>query len=163
MTDIFLSYSSRDRERVRPIRDALAALRYNVFWDVERPAGVNGDQWIRGHIAKAKVVIVFWTRNSAASVNVQHECAMAREDSKLAPVLLEAMKAVDFPMGFYTTQAAALHDWDGRAAHPGSGSWRRRRAMRSHTTISPSCMAKGAEDWRKAKRRLSNISGRRRG
>ena len=32
MTDIFFSYSSADRERVRPIRDALAAQGFEVFW-----------------------------------------------------------------------------------------------------------------------------------
>jgi TPR repeat protein len=119
MTDIFLSYSSKDREQVRPLRDALAAMGYDVFWDVETPAGENWDQWIRKHIAKSKAVIVFWTKNSAASVNVQHECAIARDDNKLIPTQLEVMKAIDFPMGFYTTQAAAVYDWDGKANHAG--------------------------------------------
>src|SRR5262249_43709431 len=69
-----------------------------------------------------KVVVVFWTRNSAASGNVQHEAAIAREDDKLIPAQLELMKAVDFPMGFYTTQAPQLHDWDGRVTHSGYSS-----------------------------------------
>ena len=33
MTDAFFSYSSKDRERVRPIRDALVAEGFDVFWD----------------------------------------------------------------------------------------------------------------------------------
>jgi hypothetical protein len=44
MTDIFLSYSSKDRERVRPVRDALASMDYKVFWDIETPAGANWDR-----------------------------------------------------------------------------------------------------------------------
>jgi hypothetical protein len=38
MTDIFFSYSSADRERVRPIRDALVAQGFEVFWDQVPPA-----------------------------------------------------------------------------------------------------------------------------
>lgn len=122
MTDIFLSYSSKDREKVRPVHDALAAMGYAVFWDIETPAGENWDQWIRRHIGKAKVVIVFWTKNSAASLNVQHEAAIAREDNKLIPAQLEFMKAIDFPMGFYTTQAPQLSDWTGMVTHSGYAS-----------------------------------------
>jgi TPR repeat protein len=92
---------------------------YDVFWDVEIPIGENWDQWIRTHIANAKVLVVFWTKNSAASLNVQHEAAIAREEKKLVPALLDSMRAIDLPMGFYTGQAASLHDWGGQAAHPG--------------------------------------------
>lgn len=119
MADIFLSYSSADRERVRPVHAALVAKGFDVFWDIETPPGANWDQWIRGKIDKAKVVVVFWTQRSAKSVNVQHEAAIAREDGKLVPVQLEAMRAVDFPMGFYTTQALKLDDWDGAETHAG--------------------------------------------
>lgn len=122
MTDIFLSYSSKDREKVRPMHDALVAMGYSVFWDIETPAGENWDQWIRRNIAEAKVVIVFWTKNSAASVNVQHECAIAREDNKLIPTQLEIMRAIDFPMGFYSSQAPPIHDWTGMVTHPGYAS-----------------------------------------
>ena len=122
MTDIFLSYSSKDREKVRTMHDALVAMGYAVFWDIETPAGENWDQWIRRNISEAKVVIVFWTKNSAASVNVQHECAIAREDNKLIPTQLEIMRAIDFPMGFYTSQAPAIHDWTGMVTHPGYAS-----------------------------------------
>lgn len=119
MADIFLSYASADRERVRPLHAALVARGFGVFWDIETPPGANWDQWIRGKIEHAKVVVVFWTQTSAKSVNVQHEAAIAREDGKLVPVQLEAMRAVDFPMGFYTTQALKLDDWSGAETHAG--------------------------------------------
>ncbi len=119
MADIFLSYASADRERVRPVRDALVAKGFDVFWDIETPPGANWDQWIRGKIDRAKVIVVFWTQASAKSVNVQHEAAIAREDGKLVPVQLEAMRAVDFPMGFYTTQALKMDDWGGAESHAG--------------------------------------------
>ena len=38
MTDVFFSYSSKDRERVRPIRDAVVAEEgFDVFWDQDVP------------------------------------------------------------------------------------------------------------------------------
>jgi TIR domain len=40
VTDIFFSYSSKDRERVRPVRDALVAQGFEVFWDQEVPPGL---------------------------------------------------------------------------------------------------------------------------
>src|SRR5262249_34187877 len=107
MTDIFLSYSSKDREKVRPIRDALAAAGYDVFWDQEVPTGVNWNKWIMDHLGRSRLVVVAWSKNSAASDNVIHEATIAREDGKLAPCLLEALATRDFPMGFYTTQAAS--------------------------------------------------------
>jgi hypothetical protein len=51
MTDIFFSYSRADRERVRPIRDALVAQGFEVFWDQEVPTGLDWDTWTRlGHL-----------------------------------------------------------------------------------------------------------------
>src|SRR5262249_44496483 len=119
MADIFLSYSSKDRDGVRPVRDALAAMGYEVFWDQEVPTGVDWNSWIMNHLGQARLAVVAWTRNAAASRNVVHEATIALEDGKLLPVLLEPMTARDFPMGFYTTQAASLHDWTGQAAHKG--------------------------------------------
>ena len=43
MTDIFFSYSSADRERVRPIRNALAEQGFEVFWDQQVPTGMDWD------------------------------------------------------------------------------------------------------------------------
>jgi hypothetical protein len=119
MTDIFLSYSSKDRERVRPIRDALAAAGYSVFWDQETPTGVNWNRWIMEKLGEARLVIVAWSHASATSDPVIHEASIGREDGKLMPCLLDELKTRDMPMGFYTTQAAALHDWSGQSAHKG--------------------------------------------
>jgi hypothetical protein len=43
VTDIFFSYSSIDRERVRPVRYALTTQGFEVFWDQEtRPGSTRG-------------------------------------------------------------------------------------------------------------------------
>jgi hypothetical protein len=142
MTDIFISYSSRDRDKVRRVRDALAKLRFNVFWDQDTPAGVNWDELARKHLGKAKVVIVFWSRAAAASPNVQHEAAIAVEGNKLIPVQIEPMRSIDFPMGFYTIQAPKLHDWTGADSHAGYASMI--RAVRAMMAATPAQNATSA-------------------
>src|SRR5262245_1673971 len=70
MTDIFFSYSSADRERVRPIRDALVAQGFEVFWDQQVPAGMDWDTWIRQHLTKSKCAMAFWSATSVSSDKV---------------------------------------------------------------------------------------------
>jgi hypothetical protein len=105
MTDVFFSYSSKDRERVRPIRDALIAEGFDVFWDQEVPPGRNWDEWIRLRLNAARCTIVFWSGHSVRSDNVVHEATIAKNAGKLIPVLLDPLTAERFPMGHYTTQA----------------------------------------------------------
>src|SRR6266545_4434784 len=111
MTDIFFSYSSKDRER--PVRDALAAQGFDVFWDQEVPTGLDWDRWIRDHLNKSKCALVFWSVNSIASDNVRHEATVAKQHGKLVPVMLDALTAEQFPMGLYAVQGANLGAWTG--------------------------------------------------
>ncbi len=104
MTDVFFSYSSKDRERVRPIRDAPVAEGFDVFWDQEVPPGRNWDEWIRQHLDAARCTIVFWSEHSVRSDNVVHEATVAKNFQKLIPVLLDPIASGAFPMGHYTTQ-----------------------------------------------------------
>ena len=125
MTDIFFSYKSDDRERVRPVRDAFAALGFDVFWDQQVPAGVDWDSWIRRHLAESKCAIVFWSSASAASDNVRHEATVAKQQGKLVAALLEPLTAAQFPMGMYSQQAANLVDWRGDLNDAAWGNLRR--------------------------------------
>jgi hypothetical protein len=113
VTDIFFSYKSDDRERVRPVRDAFAGLGFDVFWDQQVPAGVDWDTWIRRHLAESKCAIVFWSSTSAASDNVRHEATVAKQQGKLIAALVEPLTAEQFPMGMYSQQAANLVGWHG--------------------------------------------------
>lgn len=118
MKDVFLSYSSKDREKAALIERAFEAAGISVFWDQEVPPGRDWDSWIREHLTGAKVAVVLWSKASVASANVKHEAMIAKETGKLIPVLVENLSPSDFPMGMYLTQAALLTDYRG-GAHPG--------------------------------------------
>jgi tetratricopeptide (TPR) repeat protein len=124
VTDIFFSYSSADRERVRPIRDALAEQGFEVFWDQQVPTGMDWDTWIRQHLSKSKCVMAFWSATSVSSDNVRHEATVAKQQGKLISVLLEPLTAEQFPMGLYAQQAANLSGWSGDYSHD---EWRKFR------------------------------------
>ena len=113
MADIFFSYSRSDRERVGLVRNALAEMGFEVFWDQETPSGSDWDTWIRGELAKSKCAVVFWSATSIVSDNVRHEAVVAKEQRKLISVFLDQLPARDLPMGFYSQQAADLSKWDG--------------------------------------------------
>jgi hypothetical protein len=118
VTDIFFSYSSKDRDRVAVAHKALTERGFDVFWDLQVPAGIDWDRWIHARLDQSRCVIVFWTANSAASDNVRHEVAIAREQGKLLQVMLEPLATRDLPMGALADQAVKLMDWRGNATDP---------------------------------------------
>ena len=108
MTDVFFSYSSKDRERVRPIRDALVAEGFDVFWDQDVPPGRNWDEWIRQHLDAARCAVVFWSAHSVKLDNVVHGAAIAQNAGKLIPVLLDPIEENQFPTGHSTAACFSL-------------------------------------------------------
>ena len=116
MTEIFFSYKSEDRDRVKLVHDALEQQGFDVFWDQKVPANVDWDTWIRRHLAEARCAIVFWSATSAKSDNVRHEATIARQQGKLIAALLEPLTVDQFPMGLYAQQAVNFSDWNGDLA-----------------------------------------------
>jgi len=113
MTDIFLSYSSADLDRVRPIRDRLAEQGFDVFWDQKLPPGVDWDSWIRQHLTQSRCAVIVWSRNSVKSDNVRHEAMIAKQKGKFIPVLIDELDVDEFPMGLQASQGAKLVFWSG--------------------------------------------------
>jgi hypothetical protein len=118
MTDVFLSYTSKDRPLAQRIEAALGRQGLRVFWDQEVPPGRDWDEWIRAKLTEARLVVVLWTKASVASPNVRHEAMIARDAKKLVPVLAEDLRPSDFPMGLYMVQALKLDGWSGDTADP---------------------------------------------
>ena len=112
MPDIFLSYAGEDRDRVKPLAEALLAKGHQVWWDRGLAAGDDYARVIGAALEQSKVVIVVWTAASAASVWVRDEAARARDAGKLLPILLEQ---TTIPLGFGAIQAEDFTHWNGAA------------------------------------------------
>lgn len=110
MADVFISYSSEDRDRVRPLAQALEAKGLSVWWDRALAAGDDYSQVIQKALDEARAVIVVWSRNSVDSPWVRDEAARARDTKRLTPILLDR---VSIPMGFGAINAEDFTDWNG--------------------------------------------------
>ncbi|MBL8542895.1 MAG: toll/interleukin-1 receptor domain-containing protein [Hyphomonadaceae bacterium] len=112
MADVFVSYASEDRARVRPLAEALQSRGFNLWWDRSLAAGQDYAATIERELKSAKAVIVVWTQSSALSTFVRDEAGRARDDGRLVPVLLDP---VEIPLGFGAFQAEDFTRWNGGA------------------------------------------------
>lgn len=115
MADIFISYASEDRNRVRPLAEALIERGFNVWWDRSLAAGQDYTAIIEKELKVAKAVIVVWTQSSTASTFVRDEAGRARDEGRLVPVTLDS---VQLPLGFGAFQAEDFTRWNGGANAP---------------------------------------------
>jgi hypothetical protein len=110
VSDIFISYASKDRLRVRTLADALVAQGWSVWWDRQIPAGQTFDHVIAEALASARCIVVLWSRQSINSNWVREEAEEGRKRGILIPVLIDNVLP---PLGFGRIQAADLLHWDG--------------------------------------------------
>ncbi len=116
--DVFLSYSSADREAARRFADALGKEGLTVWWDAALRAGETFDEVIENALKAAKSVIVLWSPRSVTSRWVRAEATLADRRNKLVPVIIEPC---DRPIIFELTHTTDLSKWDGSTRDP---SWR---------------------------------------
>ena len=116
MSDIFLSYSREDLERVSPLVAALEAEGLSVWWDRKIAPGESFEEVIDAAIGAASCVLVLWTQHSVASVWVKTEATEGLEKGTLLPVLLDDVR---LPLSFRRVQAANLVGWpdDSESSH----------------------------------------------
>lgn len=116
MQDIFLSYSSKDRDRLAPLVHELEAEGGTVFWD-HRSIKVAQDwhQVIGAAIQQCPCVIVAWSEASVLSHWVKEEALIGRDRGVLYPLKIDQ---VSLPFGFNLIQAADFTQWNGKADHP---------------------------------------------
>ena len=115
MADIFISYASDDRPRVKRLAGALARHGWSVWWDRTIPAGRTFAEVIDEELRAARGVVVVWTSTSIDRNWVLEEAEDARERQILIPVLMGKVKP---PRGFRRIQAADLIEWDGQESSP---------------------------------------------
>jgi hypothetical protein len=112
---IFISYAHEDRARAEQFAARFAAAGWSVWWDRQITGGRHFDMAAEEAIAAAKIVLVLWSRASAASHWVRAEAAWALEKHKLLPVKIED---VDPPLQFFHVQTIDLAGWSGRGETP---------------------------------------------
>ncbi|MFZ4068707.1 MAG: toll/interleukin-1 receptor domain-containing protein [Caulobacterales bacterium] len=138
---IFLSYSTKDTERVAPLQQALQALGHETLTAVQDL--VPGDDWsqhTQESLEQSDLVLVCWSAASVASDWVLSEALTAQKMGKLSNALLEA---VTLPAPFNLYNALKLEDLSGErlakvlrlwldAAQPKASSAKRRAATQSY-------------------------------
>src|SRR5215510_4608941 len=112
MAQVFISYASVDRERVKGLAEAMQARGYTVWWDRQIAPGQTFDEVIEKALEEAKCVVVLWSSTSVKSDWVKTEAAEAAKRKILVPALIDN---VTIPLEFRRIQAANLTQWDGRA------------------------------------------------
>lgn len=108
--DVFLSYSSEDRDAARAFAERLADEGFSVWWDAALRAGETFDEVIEKALRAAKSVIVLWSPRSVASRWVRAEATLADRANKLIPVIIEQC---DRPIIFELTHTTDLSKWNG--------------------------------------------------
>ncbi len=86
MSDIFISYSREDKERVSALASALQG--WSVWWDTEILTGEKFSQVIETELNNARCVIVVWSKQSVDSDWVQAEASEARRRGVLVPITI---------------------------------------------------------------------------
>lgn len=110
MSDIFISYSSEDRDWVLPLAAALSRQGWDVWWDRSIVSGRSFDEVIEAELAAARAVVVVWSSNSIDSRWVRAEAQEGLDHKKLIPIFLEEVKP---PLIFRSIHATNLAGWDG--------------------------------------------------
>ncbi len=114
MSDIFLSYSQKDEDRVRPIVEQLEAQGWSVFWDRNIPPGKTWEEYIEMHLDAARCVVVVWSKDSVRSHWVRTEAEEGRRKNILVPLKIDE---VTLSLAFRHIHAADLTCWNNDASH----------------------------------------------
>jgi TIR domain len=116
MSDIFISYSSKDRPWVERFAKVLESYGWSVWWDRDIPTGGSFHAVIRQELRAARCAIVVWSEQSVDSEWVQAEADEARKQEKYLPVRIDES---EIPLGFTQRTFQSLVNWDAHTDHPG--------------------------------------------
>jgi hypothetical protein len=111
--DVFVSHSSKDKEKAKFLAKDLENLGYKVWFDSNEIEG--SEDWIKEiekGVDTSSVMVVIWTENAANSVWVEREIARADDqkkpviplvfdDAKITSILLQRIQYLDFRQGYH--------------------------------------------------------------
>ena len=92
MADVFISYASEDRERIRPLVRAIEAAGLSVWWDTNIGMGASFDREIEQELDATKCVVVIWSERSVNSDWVRAEATEALERQLLVPAIIDDVR-----------------------------------------------------------------------
>lgn len=108
MADIFVSYASEDRERVRGLVELFESDGWSVWWDRSLKPGESWPDVIERELGRASCVVVVWSHAAVNSHWVRLEAHTARRHGTLVPVAIDDVSAPD---EFTTYQTLNLHTY----------------------------------------------------
>lgn len=114
-SSIFLSYARADQKRALPIIKMLEAAGYSVWWDGLLEPGERFSRSTEDALARAKAVVVLWSKTSTASDWVHDEATQGRDRRCLVPISLDGSEA---PLGFRQFQVIDVSKAKADAAAP---------------------------------------------
>ena len=115
--DVFVSYKSEDRARLKPLVSALETEGFSVWWDAHIGTGADWRDEIQRHLDAARCVIVAWSHSSVGPEGqfVCDEAGRAKKAGSYVPIKIDE---VDPPLGFGGVQALSFVGWKGRRSDP---------------------------------------------
>lgn len=111
MANVFLSYSSQDRERLRPLVREIELRGWTVWWDRDLIVGPSFADRIQKEIDAAECIVVAWSKHSVASNWCRDEANEGLQRHRLVPILIDDVRP---PLGFRSSHTADLIGWPHR-------------------------------------------------
>lgn len=115
MSDIFVSYSRKDRAIAAALAQILPSQGWTLYWDRQLRPGEVFDDVLEREVTTARCVVVLWSSNSVGSQWVRNEADVGASSNRLISVLIEN---VTVPLAFRRVQAADLIGWKGDPNDP---------------------------------------------
>src|SRR5690349_15111101 len=118
MTDVFISYARDDRERVRPVAEALQAEGWDVWWDPSMPTAGLGNtvgEAVDRKLSSAGAVLVMWSAYSRGSEYVRSEAAAGLYRNKLIQARIDTAAP---PRPFDQVEVMDIGHWSGERDDP---------------------------------------------
>lgn len=106
MSQIFISYSSKDRSQVKSLAAILEKANFKVWWDKDIPPGARFDRAISKALDQSECILVLWSKNSVESDWVLEEAYEGMERDILLPLMIANTRP---PFGYRRIQAIKLN------------------------------------------------------
>ena len=115
VADVFITYATQDRHRAALVAEALTQSKLSVWFDQGVPTRSTIAEAINRELARAKCVLVLWSRHAVQSMWVREQAATGRDRGILLAVFIER---VDVPSAFHEIHTYDLSTWNGSLDAP---------------------------------------------